>query len=438
MDRNWPSFVLRIMFSLNFSSKLENKIYNFLILETKTGVHLCGSESTCNCSKSTIPGVVSIDDCPMKGKGVFLMSKIKASKVAIKNFYDRHIANFPTNDLSNLGIIISDTWIVEIIDLKRNQLLPERINYLEFQNNPNLTLGSKDASASFVALNWTVFRQHGVSKLHDILFVSRNVMFANFSDTFVGLAEQIYRPKTKPWSGIAGNNLFLEGSLLDLPQFLGFDMETVTIRNAVSINDVELVPQYFLQNVTLLKKLSIFNSYHVTLPKFYFDNLYNPEEKDHNLSIKLDIWNVQQNSIGRREKIISLKKLNHVIVNNEMRNILALYNDPLLCASFCQTNDGTKLNCFELSDDEKRACGICVKNIVGLDNLDEKLQQVCYIVNTSSTSPETTVSQNENPVSTKGSMPATSTNTTISQFLSTNHVTDVKPTYTTFETSKFY
>ncbi|XP_075258353.1 uncharacterized protein LOC142350390 [Convolutriloba macropyga] len=119
-----------------------------------------------------------------------------------------------------------------------------------------------------------------------------------------------------------------------------------------------------------------------------------------------------------------------------MRNILALYNDPLLCASFCQTNDGTKLNCFELSDDEKRACGICVKNIVGLDNLDEKLQQVCYIVNTSSTSPETTVSQNENPVSTKGSMPATSTNTTISQFLSTNHVTDVKPTYTTFETSK--
>ena len=408
-----------------------------LVLETKKSVHLCGSESTCNCSKSTIPDVVSVDDCQMNGKGIFIISKIKASKIAIKNFYDRHTANLQINDLSQIGIIISDTLIVEIVDLQRNQMIPERINYLEFENNPNLSWGSIDASASFLALDWVVFRQYGVSKLHDILFFSKNVMFSNFSQTFVGLMEQIYKPNTEPWSGISAYNLILEGSLVDLPKFLGFNIATITIRNAFSMNGVELLPQYFMQNVTLLKKISIFNSYHVTLPKFYFDNLYKPEEKDRNLSIELDIWNVQRHSIGTRQKIFCLKRLNQVNISDEMRDILALHNNPFLCSIFCQTNNGTPMNCSDLAHDEKRTCGICVKNIVALDNLAEKLEHVCYIVNTTSAKSQTTMSQIGKTSSTSTPVSAITRHSTQSKDLSTNEVTDVKPTFTAVATSKY-
>ena len=380
--------------------------------------NLCGVDSTCECSVSTTHGtdVVSVDDCQKNNKGMFVLSKITATKVAIQKMYDKHTAQIPVRSSDGIGLIFSQTLIVEIVDFDKNFLRGNRIRLLEFENNPNLTLGLKVGSDNLKNIRSTTFRHFGVAGLHDSIFFSGTVIFSNFSKSISKLMKQIENPKIESWSGFSLDDLVLENSFSDFSSFIGFKMKTIKIQNVISLNGVELVPDNFLRDSDLLHEISIKNSFHVTLPKHFFDHLFDPRNNFiYNISLELDVWNVQKHSIGKREKINPLIMLNQVIVNEQLRDILAKNNDVLECSKFCQINKETQIDCSGMKNGEKRACGICVKNIIGDDNLTETLNKVCYIVNETLTAPQTT----------------NSPQTTEKPELGTSSVTDVSSTYKT-------
>ena len=398
----------------------------------------CGYQSTCECSFSTIRGkdVVSVDNCQNLGDGKILLSKINASKVSIKTVYDRYAAKVYQNSWFGIGLIFKDTLIVEIVDFDSHSLKYDQINYLEFENNPNLGLG-RNSSSTRLSVQSTIFRQCGVAYMHDILFMSYNVTFSNFTESMSKIMKQIDKPKLEPWSGFAVTHLILEGRFADISDFTGLGVRNITIQNVVSIKGVELLPNNFLNNTLDLNFFSIRNSYHVTLPELFFSKIFDPREKiNYTLSMDLDVWNVQKNSIGERKRILPLKKLNQVQMDDELRDILASLNNPSKCSSFCQASNGSKRNCSELPEDEKRACAICVKNILGHHNLQKHLEQVCHMVNPTSTISQKSSSLNGTPELKTASVSISSDNTVRSQESTLPYPTEIETTHTTVSASK--
>ena len=397
----------------------------------------CGFGSTCNCSHSSThgKGVVSVDECQQLEKGLFLLSKITATRVAIKKLYDQHTANLPLNSQEGIGLIFSQTWIVEIVDFDKYSLRGDKIRSLQFEENPNLTMGLKAGSATLLRIKSTVFRYFGVSYLHDYMFHSDSITFSNFSSNLSKLMRQIENPDIQPWSGFPLKHLILENSFSTLSSFIGFRMSTIKIQNVISINDIELIPHDFLRNTDLLQEISIENSYHVTLPKYFFDHLFDTQHDfNYSLTMELDIWNVQKDSIGPRAKINTLTKVNQVFINDEMRDILAANNDTSQCSTFCQRNNQTIINCSILNENEKRACGICVKNLIGDDNLIGRLNRVCYIAQVTSSTSKMIDSKTETTVEISQSAYTISKSNSKLPELSGNSTKDALSGYTTAST----
>ena len=372
-----------------------------------------------------------IDDCQELRKGIFLLSKIMATRVAIQHLYNKHTVNVPINSENGIGLIFLDTMIAEIVDLDKLSLKKDLIRSLEFENNTFLKLGLKTSSARLRNVRSTIFRYNGVFSLQDNMFHSDTVIFSNFSASLSNLMTQKANSNIEPWSGFTLRDLVLENSFSDFSTFIGFRMTTIKIKNVNSINSKELMPRNFLMDSDLLQNISIINSYHVTLPQFFFDRLFQlPSEINYKLWIEMDIWNVQQHSIGKREKLNSLEKLNQVPVNDELRDILAATNDPYKCSDFCRIDNEKSMKCIELSEKEKRACGICVKNIIGDNNLTEVLNQVCKI------EPSSTSQTTKTEATLTELLPIPTTNSDKSEMpkLVTTSVKNVVSTYTTAST----
>ena len=368
---------------------------------------------------------------------MFVISNIEASRISIQELYDLHTPQLSTS--RGIGLVISNTQVVEIVDLDSSSLKFGRITSLDFENNPFLKLGLINPGARLGTINKTVFGYNGVLMLHDVIFDSRNVFFSNFSHSMSKLMVQKAIPTEQPWSAFAIDHLILEQSLTDIPKFLGLKVLTVTIRNVVSVNNTELIPQYFLNNSYQLEKIIISNSSNATLPKFFFETLYDPiPNKTYNLSMELDIWNVQKQSIGKRGKISPLNKLNQVAINVKLRDILASNDNPNECSLFCQRSNGRKVNCSNLSDNDKRACGICVRNIIGDYNLTQVLVQVCDIKKYSSNTPQTTASQIMESNTTMWPMTTAIQDTAQSQQLTIVTETDDEAKHTTLATGKYH
>ena len=231
----------------------------------------------------------------------------------------------------------------------------------------------------------TTFKLYGVSKFHDCVFSSDYVTSSNFSTTFHNFYRGSPETKNYTWFGFIVTYLTLEGRLFDLSNFSGSPLSTLTIRNVISINGVELVPEKFLSGSINLEKLLIYNTYCLTLPKFFFQDLYDSGSVMFNLTLQLDIWNIQQNTLSPRLNLTRLEKLNQVNLTDEMRDVLVSLNDTSKYSIFCKATNGTQLNCSDLSEKQKSTCGICVKNIKGDTNLHRELEDVCGITSVAST-----------------------------------------------------
>ena len=359
-------------------------------ISRKREASLCGPRATCNCSTTERQDVISVDDCQAAKNGVFLISNIIFERIAIGAMYHHHIEN-----LTTIGLIFSENQIKEIVDFNRSVIRWNSISTLEFENNPNLILGVTDVFSRIGDVDCTIFKQYGVSKLHDVVFSSTNVTFSNFSTTFYNFYSGSPEYEDHPWSSFVVDNIDLEGKFFDFSNFSGSTMKVLTIRNVISISGVELVPENFLSQCMSLKKLFIYNTYCVTLPKYFFQNLNNSVFVFSHLTLELDIWNIQQHTLAPRLNLTRLEKLNHVKITDEMRDVLASLNDTSKCTIFCQSFNGTQFKCSELSANEKRACGICVKNIKGDTRLTKELEDVCDITNKQISSKVTSTSDNE-------------------------------------------
>ena len=356
---------------------------------------LCGPRATCYCSTTEIPGVISVDECQAAGNGMFLISNIIVQRIAIRAMYNHHIANF-----TKIGLIIAENQIEEIVDFNSSVIERDSISKLEFEKKPNLVMGVADVGSRVRMVDNTTFKLYGVSKFHDCVFSSDYVTFSNFSTTFYNFYRGSPKTKNYPWFGFIVTYLTLEGRLFDLSNFSGSPLSTLTIRNVISINGVELVPENFLSESINLENLFIYNTYCLTLPKFFFRDLYDSGSVMYNLTLHLDIWNIQRDTLSPRLNLTRLEKLNQVILTDEMRDVLASLNDTSKCSIFCKATDGTQLNCSDLSEKEKRACGICLKNIKGDTNLTKELEDVCDITNKQSTTVFISTSENETPIGT--------------------------------------
>ena len=348
---------------------------------------------------------MSVDECQAAGNGMFLISNIIVQRIAIGAMYNHHIAN-----LTKIGLIISENQIEEIVDFNSSVIKRDSIFKLEFEKNPNLVMGVADVASRVRMIDNTTIKLYGISKFHDCVFSSDYVTFSNFSTTFYNFYTVSSRNKNRPWFGFIVTYLTLEGRLFDLSNFSGSPLSTLTIRNVISINGVELVPENFLAGSINLEKLLIYNTYCLTLPKFFFQKLYDSGSVTFNLTLHLDIWNIQQDTLSPRLNLTRLEKLNQVNLTDEMRDVLASLNDTSKCSIFCKATDGTQLNCSDLSEKEKRVCGICVKNIKEDTNLTKELKDVCDITNTQSSTVLISTSDYETSIGTP--MTATTTGKT--------------------------
>ena len=351
-----------------------------MFLSRKKQGNICGPSATCNCSTTETPDVISVDECQEAGNGIFRISNINVEKIAIAAMYKYHKMN-----LTRIGLIITDNEIKEIVDFNRSVIKWSSISNLEFENNPQLIMGVTVPELRVAVVNDTLFKQYAVSKFHNYVFSSSYVTFSNFSKTFHNFYSGPAIFKNRHWSGFSVTYLTLEGRFFDLSNFSGSPLNVLTIRNVISINGEELVPDNFLSQSMNLEKLLIYNTYCMTLPKLFFHDLYNSGSVRFNLTLHLDIWNIQQHTLSPRVNLTRLEKLNQVILTDEMRDVLDSLNDTSKCSIFCKAINGTQLNCSDLSEKEKRACGICVKNIKGDTNLHRELEDVCGITSVAST-----------------------------------------------------
>ena len=377
-----------------------------MFLSRKKQGNICGPSATCNCSTTETPDVISVDECQTAGNGIFLISNINVERIAIAAMYNHHKKNF-----TRIGLTITDNEIKEIVDFNRSLIKWNSISKLKFENNPQLIIGVADPELRVAIVKNTIFKQYAVSTFHNYVFSSNYVTFSNFSKTFHDFYSGPAIFKNCHWSGFIVKYLTLEGRFFDLSNFSGSPVKILTIRNVISINGEELAPESFLSKSMKLRKLLIYNTYCLTLPKFFFHDLYNSGTVMFNLTLHLDIWNIQQHTLSPRVNLTRLEKLNQVILTDEMRDVLDSLNDTSKCSIFCKATNGTHLNCSDLSENEKRACGVCVKNIKGDTSLTKELKNVCDITNKQSST--VVISTSDNEASTGTPL----TTTTISKYL---------------------
>ena len=386
------------MSKLSFKIVLED-IQPTLSDRVQTAVHittsnLCGEQSTCDCSQLS-SGIVSITKCQAMEEGKCLISNIEVRKVALKEMYNYHTKNHT----QVISLIISNTELEDIVDFDKESLGSDWILMLVFENNPNLILGYPDP-ASRVVTHTLEFRRNGAKQFFGEMIVTSNLIFTNFSASLREIFDT-NKSDEKPWNIFnAHGELTLQGCFSDFPDFLSFQIFNVTIRDVVSINETELVPNNFLTQVRLLRKLTIKNSEHVTIPKFYLENVYEPIETDpHKLILELELSNVQKNSLAGRNSS-NLFQLNQVKLNQELRQLLSSRSNYSGCSSFCLSkNNSSAVQCSDLENDDKMACGICVKNIIGQKDLEEKLAKICAIKETMTTKTASNKSTSETKIS---------------------------------------
>ena len=345
--------------------------------------NFCGSDSNCKCSQSSVPGVISVDECPSTEYGVYMISNITtAKKIAIGVMFSQFSQN-----ILKIRLIFSNNQIEEIIDFNSTVFDAAFVSVIEFENNPKLVLGHIRRQSAVDSLDSTIIRSYGVSKVHDYVLHSTNLTFSDFSasfeEFFFGTINSIATDFI--WSTFAITHLLLEGKFVDFSNFSGIPASTITIRNVRSLSGVELAPEVLFPKTYLLRELTIYNSSDFHLPKNFFYDLYN--RTGFLLSLELDIWNIQQYSIGPRTNLTKLEKLNQVMITDELRDIIGSNNDTSKCANFCQSFNGSQLNCSDLHENERRACGICVKNIIGEKNLAYEVEKVCKITKVATTTP---------------------------------------------------
>ena len=280
---------------------------------------------------------------------------------------------------------ILNTDVEQIVDFDKNLVGINWILLLVFENNSKLRLGHKDDESRLETLT-TEFKQHGAKQFFGSMFRTTNLIFSNFSSSLRDIYDKNNSDKN-PWEYFnVGSDLTLQGSFIDFPDLQYFEALTVTIRDVISINNEELLPNNFLTDAGALNRISIINSLHVTIPKFYLERVYRSKTPDSlKLSMELEIANVQKDSLAGRNAS-RLLKLNHVEINNEMREILNSEGNFSGCSIFCISQNGSAVECSDLFESEKKACGICVRNIVGYENLMQRLKQVCSILELNTTS----------------------------------------------------
>ena len=287
----------------------------------KRNRNLCGEESTCKCSQSKLPGVMSVDECQTSKEGIILISKItEVSKIAIKTMLSG--IQWNTVEYSEkIQLAFSDNQIEEIVDFNRSAVNRLPVRVLEFENNPNLVLGHIDTESPVTSVRATTIKKYGVSKLHDFMFSSDNLTFSDFSASF----HNFYFGKIKSirdgliWSTFVVVHLHFEGKFLDFSNFSGLTVKTITIRNVISIDGVELVPRGLFSKSSRLSQLTVYNTSNFHLHDFFFQDLY--DRPNCNLMLELDIWNIQQNTFAPRINLTQLEKLNQVNITDDIIEI---------------------------------------------------------------------------------------------------------------------
>ena len=333
----------------------------------------CGDNSSCSCSNGP-PGIVKVESCQALTNGNYLISHIVATKIAIKEMFDLHSKENERKGLSGVGLVIANTKVQEIVDLNETALTTNRIPMIVFKNNSDLTVGCETQNR--LKSEVMVFGKYGSKQFFGNMFNSRNVTFSNFSASLSAIYD-VNRSGKNPWHWFTIENLILEGNFLDFPDLVSFIGRSVTIRNVISIEKKELLPANFLTGVKYIRDLIIKDSECVTLPKFYLDKIYNPSTPDYvELNMAVAISNIQQHSLSGKF-VSKLRKLNHVMINDKMREVLTSGINEIVCDIFCVTAHETKQNCSDLIETEKTTCGICVKNIIGSKNLLKTLGDVC-------------------------------------------------------------
>ena len=250
-----------------------------------------------------------------------------------------------------------------------------RIPLLVFENNPELTLGWQNKTDR-LKTQILQFRYYGAKQFFGKMIFSVTANFSNFSSSLSGIYQKNWSQEN-PWYFFFTDNLVFEGKFSNFPDLVSSMVLRVSIRNIISIEKTELFPTNFLTKFEFLMKIGIQNSEYVTIPKFYLDNIYKSgTDVQKKLSLSIEIPNVQQHSLMSKN-LFRLTKLNHVIINDELRVILNSKGNESSCVSFCVSANGTEQNCIQLNESEKIPCGICVKNIVGSLNLEKLLEEVC-------------------------------------------------------------
>ncbi|XP_075244664.1 uncharacterized protein LOC142338683 isoform X2 [Convolutriloba macropyga] len=279
--------------------------------------------------------------------------------------------------LGRVGLVISNTKVKEIVDLDAMSLKNSRIPLLVFENNQELTLGWENKTDR-LKTQILEFRYNGAKQFFGKMIFSITAKFSNFSSCLSGIYQK-NRSQENPWYFFFTDHLVFEGSFSDFPDLVSSMVVRVSIRNVISIRKTELFPTNFLTEVEYLMEIGIQNSEHVTIPKFYLDNIYKSgTDVQNSLSLSIEIPNVQQHSLMSKN-LFRLTKLNHVTINDELRSILNSKSKESSCESFCVSANGIEQRCIQLNESEKIPCGICVKNIAGSSNLEKLLEKVCAI-----------------------------------------------------------
>ena len=355
-------------------------VFNNARKKKRRNLNPCGESSTCQCSQGSHE-TITVKSCRALSKGNYLLSNIVASRISIKEMFDLHSQENQRKNLGVVGLIISNTTVEEIVDLNETALTNHWIPLLIFENNPELVIGLQ--ALDRLNIKSLEFHKYGARQFFGYMFNAMNVTFSDFSTSLSGIYDKD-RSKKSPWYWFDIEHLVFEGQFTDFPDLTNSTVIEVTIRNVISSKKNELLPKNFLTNIDYVTSITIQNSEYVTIPKFYLDEIYKPRADDINLSLSLEISNVQQHSLVGKY-VSRLIKLNHVMVNESLRKILSSEENKKFCESFCVSINGSEKQCNQLNEYEKIACGICVKNIVGSSNLERLLAEVCAIM------PSTTV-----------------------------------------------
>ena len=89
------------------------------------------------------------------------------------------------------------------------------------------------------------------------------------------------------------------------------------------------------------------------LPMFYLNKIYKQSTPDYvKLNTVVAKSNIQQNSMSKKF-VSKLRKLNHVRINDKMREVLTSRINEIGCDIFCVTAHETKQNSSDLTETEK-------------------------------------------------------------------------------------